>query len=127
MGKDIAMQIAAMSPSYLDRASVPAEVIAKEKDILIAQMREDPKMQGKPDAVLSKIVDGKLGKYYSEACLLEQPFVKDDSITVVRYVESVAKELGADIAVTEFERFAKGEGIEKRQDDFAAEVAGMVQ
>jgi len=125
MGKDIAMQIAAMSPSYLDAASVPAEVLAKEKDILLAQMREDPKMQGKPDAVLEKIVAGKIGKYYGENCLLDQTFVKDDALTVAKYVASVAKELGAEIAVTDFVRYAKGEGIEKKQDDFAAEVASM--
>ncbi|MDR1806221.1 MAG: translation elongation factor Ts [Clostridium sp.] len=127
LGKDIAMQIAAMSPSYLDSASVPAEVLAHEKEILVAQMKEDPKMKGKPDAVLGKIVDGKLGKYYSENCLLEQAYVKDDSQSVAQYVAGVAKSLGAEIAVTEFVRFAKGEGIEKRQDDFAAEVAGMVK
>jgi elongation factor Ts len=127
LGKDIAMQIAAMSPSYLDAASVPPEVLQHEKEIMLAQMREDPKMQGKPELVLGKIVDGKVGKYYSEACLLAQPFVKDDSLSVAQYVASVAKALGAEIAVTEFVRFAKGEGIEKRQDDFAAEVASMTK
>ncbi|MDR1410022.1 MAG: translation elongation factor Ts [Oscillospiraceae bacterium] len=127
LGKDIAMQVAAMNPSYLDAASVPAEVLAHEKEILIAQMKEDPKMQGKPDAVLGKIVDGKLGKYYSESCLLAQPYVKDDSQTVAQYIASVAKVLSAEVSVTEFVRFAKGEGIEKRQDDFAAEVANMTK
>ncbi|MCL2023674.1 MAG: translation elongation factor Ts [Oscillospiraceae bacterium] len=127
MGKDVAMQIAAMSPSYLDAASVPADVLAKEKEILVAQMKEDPKMQNKPDAVLGKIVDGRIGKYYSENCLLEQSFVKDDSMSVAKYVASVAKSLGAEVGVAEFVRFAKGEGLEKRQDDFASEVAGMVK
>ncbi|MDR0884535.1 MAG: translation elongation factor Ts [Oscillospiraceae bacterium] len=125
LGKDIAMQIAAMSPSYLDAASVPADVLQHEKDILVAQMKEDPKMAGKPDAVLAKIVEGKVGKYYSEATLLAQPYVKDDSLTVEKYVASVAKELGAPIAIAAFVRYAKGEGIEKRQDDFAAEIAKM--
>ncbi len=127
MGKNIAMQIAAMNPSYLDEASVPAEVIAKEKDILIAQMKEDPKMAGKPDAVLGKIVEGKIGKYYKENCLVEQQFVIDGELTVGKYVEKVAKELGSDISIASFVRYEKGEGIEKRVDDFAAEVASMVK
>ena len=126
MGKDVAMQVAAMSPSYLDEASVPAEVIEKEKQILIAQMKEDPKMASKPDQVLVKIVEGKIGKYYKENCLLDQAFVKDGDMSVAKYVESVAKELGADIKVTSFVRFAKGEGIEKKQEDFAAEIASMM-
>jgi len=127
MGKNVAMQIAAMNPSYLDEASVPAEVIAKEKDILIAQMKEDPKMANKPDAVLGKIVEGKIAKYYKENCLVEQQFVMDGDITVAKYVENTAKQLGADISIASFVRFEKGEGIEKRVDDFAAEVASMVK
>ena len=127
MGKNIAMQIAAMSPSYLDQASVPTEVIEKEKEILIAQMKEDPKMANKPDAVLGKIVEGKIGKYYKENCLVEQAFVMDGDITVGKYVANTAKELGADIKLVDFVRMEKGEGIEKRVDDFAAEVASMVK
>ncbi|MCQ2478107.1 MAG: translation elongation factor Ts [Clostridia bacterium] len=127
MGKNVAMQIAAMSPSYLDEASVPAEVLDKEKEILIAQMKEDPKMANKPDAVLGKIVEGKIGKYYKENCLVEQQFVMDGEITVGKYVEKTAKELGKDIKILDFVRFEKGEGIEKRVDDFAAEVASMVK
>ena len=127
MGKDVAMQVAAMSPSYLDEASVPAEVLEKEKAILIAQMKEDPKMANKPDAVLGKIVEGKIGKYYKENCLVEQQFVMDGDITVGKYVENTAKALGTDIKIASFVRFEKGEGIEKRSDDFAAEVASMVK
>ena len=127
MGKSIAMQIAAMNPSYLDEASVPAEVIAKEKEILIAQMKEDPKIANKPDAVLGKIVEGKIGKYYKENCLVEQQYVIDGELTVGKYVESVAKALGTAIKVDSFVRFEKGEGIEKRVDDFASEVASMVK
>ena len=127
MGKNIAMQIAAMSPSFLDQASVPAEVIEKEKEILIAQMKEDPKMANKPDMVLGKIVEGKIGKYYKENCLVEQQFVMDGDITVGKYVENTAKALGADIKLVDFVRMEKGEGIEKRVDDFAAEVASMVK
>ena len=127
MGKNIAMQIAAMNPAYLDIASVPAEVIEKEKEILIAQMKEDPKMAGKPDMVLGKIVEGKIGKYYKENCLVEQQYVIDGDLTVGKYVEKTAKELGADIKIVSFTRYEKGEGIEKRVDDFASEVASMIK
>lgn len=127
MAKDVAMQIAAVNPQFLDAASVPAEVIAKEKDIRIAQMKEDPKMANKPEQILAKIVEGKMGKYYSEVCLLDQAFVKDDSLTVKKYIDSKAKELGAEIKVVSYVRFEKGEGIEKRQDDFANEVASMIK
>ena len=127
MGKNIAMQIAAMNPAYLDEASVPAEVIEKEKEILVAQMKEDPKMANKPDAVLGKIVEGKIGKYYKENCLVEQAFVMDGDVTVGKYIANTAKELGADIKLAAYVRFEKGEGIEKRVDDFAAEVAAMAK
>ena len=127
MGKNIAMQIAAMNPGYLDQASVPAEVIEKEKAILIAQMKEDPKMANKPDVVLGKIVEGKIGKFYKENCLIDQQYVIDNELTVGKYIEKTAKELGSDIKVASFVRFEKGEGIEKRVDDFAAEVASMIK
>ncbi|MBE6728314.1 MAG: elongation factor Ts [Ruminococcaceae bacterium] len=127
MGKNVAMQIAAMNPSYLDEASVPAEVIEKEKEILIAQMKEDPKMANKPEMVLAKIVEGKIGKYYKENCLVNQDFVINGDLTVGKYIEQTAKELGADIKIVDYVRFEKGEGIEKRVDDFAAEVASMVK
>ncbi len=127
MGKNVAMQIAAMNPGYLDEASVPASVIEKEKEILIAQMKEDPKMANKPDAVLSKIVEGKIGKFYKENCLVEQAFVMNGDINVGKYIADTAKELGADVKLTSFVRFEKGEGIEKRVDDFAAEVAAMAK
>ncbi len=126
-GKNIAMQIAAMNPSFLDRAAVTEEVLEKEKAILIAQMKEDPKMANKPDAVLGKIVEGKIGKFYKENCLVEQQFVMDGDVTVGKYLENVAKELGAEIKLANFVRFEKGEGIEKRVDDFAAEVAAMAK
>ncbi len=127
MGKNVAMQIAAMNPAFLDEASVPAEVIEKEKDIMIAQMKEDPKMAGKPEQVLANIVKGKMGKYYKENCLVEQQYVIDGDLTVGKYVANVAKELGGNISIASFVRFEKGEGIEKRQDDFASEVAGMIK
>ena len=127
MGKNIAMQIAAMNPSYLDEASVPAEVLAKEKDIMIAQMKEDPKMANKPEQVLAKIVEGKMGKYFKENCLVEQQYVIDGDLTVAKYIANTAKELGGKIEIVEYVRYEKGEGIQKREDDFAAEVAGMVK
>ena len=126
-GKDIAMQIAALNTPYLNEAEVPAEVIEHEKNIMIEQMKNDPKMANKPQQVLEKIVSGKLGKYYKENCLVDQEFVKDNSLTVGKYTEATAKKLGGSIAIKKFIRFEKGEGIEKRQDDFAAEVASMVK
>ena len=127
MGKNVAMQIAAMNPAYLDEASVPAEVIEKEKEIMIAQMKEDPKMANKPEQVLAKIVDGKIGKYYKENCLVDQQYVIDGEMTVGKYVESVAKELDGSIKIVSFVRYEKGEGIQKKEDDFAAEVASMIK
>ncbi len=127
MGKDVCMQIAAVNPGYLDTASVPTEALEHEKAILVAQMKEDPKMASKPDAVLEKIVAGKMGKFYKENCLVEQEFVKDSNMTVAEYIASVAKKLGGDIKVVEFVRYEKGEGIQKREDDFASEVASMIK
>lgn len=126
MGKDVAMQVAAMSPQYLDPASVPADVLEHEKGIMLAQMREDPKMANKPDAVLEKIVSGKVAKFYKEVCLLDQQYVKDGDMDVKGYIAKVAKELGADIKATGFIRYAKGEGIQKREENFADEIAKMV-
>ena len=127
MGKDVAMQVAAMNPQYVDAASVPAEVVEKEKGFLVSQMKEDPKMANKPEAVLSKIVDGKIAKFYTEVCLAQQAFVKDGDINVAKYIENTAKALGGTITLKNFTRFAKGEGIEKKADDFAAEIASMVK
>ena len=128
MGKDVAMQIAAMSPSYLDPAAVPADVLEHETEILKAQMKEDPKMANKPEQVLANIVKGKLGKYYKENCLLNQEFVKaENHEDVAAYVASVAKKIGGDIKVTGFTRYAKGEGIEKKEENCAAEIASMVK
>ena len=127
MGKDVAMQIAAVNPGYLDEASVPAEVLEKEKEILLAQISNDPKMAAKPDFVKQKMVEGKIGKFYKENCLLDQAFVKGVDLSGGQYLANCAKELGGDIKVVEFVRFEKGEGLEKREDDFAAEVASMMK
>ena len=126
-GKDVAMQVAAMNAPYLNRDVVPAEVLESEKNIMLAQMAEDPKMANKPDAVKSKIVDGKISKYYTENCLVDQAFVKDGDMTVQQYVDSVAKNLGGSIKVASFIRYERGEGIQKREDNFADEVASMIK
>ena len=125
--KNVALQTAAMEVKYLDKESVPASVLAEEEAILIKQMKEDPKMANKPDNILQNIVKGRLGKFYENNCLLEQAYVKDDSMSVAKYVASVAKELGGNIKVTGYVRFDKGEGLQKREEDFAAEIAKMVQ
>ena len=127
IGKDVAMQSAALNAPYLCREQVPAEVLEKEKEIMLAQMAEDPKMASKPEQVRVKIVEGKVGKYYSENCLLEQAFVKDDKVSVGKYVESVAKKLGGKIDVVEYVRFERGEGVEKKEENFADEVAKMIK
>lgn len=126
-GKDIAMQIAAANPTYLNEASVPASVIDKEKEILLAQIANDPKTASKPEQVKVKMVEGRIGKYYKENCLLDQQFVKDPDLTISKYVANTAKELGGDIEIVKFVRFEKGEGLEKREENFAEEIAKMVK
>lgn len=127
VGKDCALQVAAMNPAYLDKEAVPESALEEEKKIMLAQMAEDPKMANKPEQVKAKIVEGKIGKYYSENCLLEQAFVKDDKVSVGKHVEAVAKELGGSIKVVDYVRFERGEGIEKKEDNFAEEVASMIK
>ena len=127
LGKDIAMQIAALNPTYMDKSDVSEEFIAKEKEIRLAQAKEDPKNAKKPDAIIEKIVMGGIGKYFKEICLLQQPFVKDDKVSVEDHIAAVAKQIGASIKLVGYTRFEKGEGIEKRQDDLAEEVAKLVK
>lgn len=129
VGKDVAMQSAALNPSYVRPEEVPAEVIAKEKEIMLAQMAEDPKMANKPEQVRVKILDGKVGKYYKENCLLEQTFVKDDTgkLSVQQYVDAEAKRLGGKISVVDVVRYECGEGVEKKEENFADEIAKMVK
>ncbi len=127
IGKDVAMQSAALNAPYLCREDVPAEVLEKEKEIILAQMAEDPKMSNKPEQVKVKIAEGKVGKYYSENCLLEQSFVKDDKLSVQGYVEAEAKKLGGSIKVVSVVRYERGEGIEKKEDNLADEVAKMIK
>lgn len=127
VGKNCALQVAAMNPAYLDRSTVPAEVLENEKTIVLAQMAEDPKMASKPEQVKAKIAEGKISKYYTENCLVDQAFVRSDIFdgTVGKYVEDAAKKLGGKITVAEFVRFERGEGVEKKADNFAEEVASM--
>ena len=127
LGKDIAMQIAAMRPSFLDKSEVDNSTLDKEREILTAQAKQDPKNAGKPDNIIEKMVMGRIGKYYEENCLLQQAFVKENKISVEKHVAEVAKQLGGKIVVKSFTRFEKGEGIEKKQDNFAEEVASMVK
>lgn len=122
-GKDIAMQVAAVNPLFLDEASVPAETLEHEKKILTEQVVNS----GKPANIAEKIVNGKMGKYFKENCLVDQLFVKDSDYTVAKYTEKVAKDLGTDIKITGFVRFEKGEGLEKREENFADEVNGMIK
>ncbi len=121
--KNVAMQVAAANPIYLDEASVPADVLDHEKKILTEQVMND----GKPANIAEKIVLGRIGKYYKEVCLYNQEYVKDGDLTIAKYTEQTGKELGGDIKITGFVRFEKGEGLEKRSDNFADEVASMVK
>ena len=125
IGKDVAMQIAALNPRFWDKSLVTEDVLEEEKKILVAQMDNDPKMASKPQQVKEKIAAGKLNKFYEENCLLQQDFVKDNSMTVEQYIASAAKALGGSIKFVDAIRFEKGEGIEKKVDDFAAEVAAQ--
>ena len=127
LGKDVAMQICAMNPAFLDKTDVSQETLDKEKEIQLAQMDNDPKMASKPQQVKEKIVLGKLGKYYEENCLMQMEFVKEKGVSVEQHVAAVAKELGGKITVKAFTRFATGEGIEKVVSDLAAEVAAALK
>ena len=126
-GKDVAMQIAALNAPYLNEASVPAEVIEHEKEVQLALIKNDPKNANKPEMVLEKMITGKMRKYFEENCLVNQAFVKDGNLTVGQYVEQQAGVAGGAMTLASFVRFEKGEGIEKREDDFASEVASMVK
>lgn len=121
-GKDVAMHVAAANPLYLNKAAVAADTLEKEKQILETQAVNE----GKPEAIAEKMVMGRINKFYETNCLLEQKFVKDPEITIAQYTANVAKQLGGNIEIVDFARFEKGEGLEKRQDDFAAEVASMM-
>ncbi len=126
--KNIALQIAAGSPpTYVDRTQVPESALEEEKKVLIAQIKNDEKNASKPDAIIEKMVTGKIGKFYERVCLVDQAYVKDDKMTVGKYVESVAKELGGSISVDSFYLYEKGEGLEKKEDNFGEEIAEMLK
>ena len=124
--KNIALQVGAYPTPYLDKASVPASVIAEEQKIVEEQIKNDPKNANKPANVIEKMAIGKLGKFYEQNCLLEMGYVKDDSMSVGKYVETTAKQFGGKISVVAFERYEKGEGIAKREDNLDEEVAKML-
>jgi elongation factor Ts len=127
IGKDVAMQIAALNPRFLDKSEVTQDVLDEEKKIMLVQMDNDPKMANKPEQVKAKIVEGKLNKFYSENCLLQQDFVKDGDMTVEKYMTSAAKALGGTVTLKGAVRFEKGEGLEKKQENFAEEIASLVK
>lgn len=124
--KDIAMHVAAAEPRYVSREEVPADVLEKEREIARAQAKNDPKMAGKPEQVIEKIVDGRINKYYEETVLNDQPFVKDPSKTVAELVTEKIAKTGERITVRRFTRYKMGEGLERRADDFGTEVASML-
>jgi elongation factor Ts len=124
--KDVAMHIAAADPRYARREDVPADVLDKEREITREQLKNDPKNANKPEDVLNKIIEGRLNKFYEENVLVDQPFVKDPSKTIGELVTEKVASIKENITIRRFTRYKMGEGIEKRQDDFAAEVASMV-
>ncbi len=123
--KNIALQVGAYPTPYLNRESVPASVLDEEKAILMAQIANDPANAKKPPQIIEKMVSGRINKFYDNNCLLDMSYVKDDEIKVGKYVENTAKELGGNITVTGFYRFEKGEGIQKREENFADEIAKL--
>ena len=123
--KNIALQIGAYPTPYLCREQVPASVIEEEKNILLAQIANDPANAKKPDAIKAKMVEGRISKFYDNNCLVDMGYVKDDELTVGQYIAATAKELGGEIKVVDYYRFEKGEGIQKREDNFAEEIAKL--
>ena len=127
LGKNLAMQIAALNPKFISTEDVPKDYVDKEREILTQQAKNDPKNASKPEAIIEKMIVGRLNKEMKEICLIEQPYVKDGDMTVKQYIESVAKIVGAPIKITRYIRFETGEGIEKKEENFAEEVAKAAQ
>lgn len=127
--KDVALQITSLNAQYVSQSDIPADVLANEKEVQLGLVKTENAQSAKPkpENVLEKIVEGRMRKYFEEACLLDQEYFKDGSMTVGKYVESEAKAAGASIKIDSFVRYERGEGIEKKQDDFAAEVAQMAK
>lgn len=128
-GKNVALQVTALNAQYVAQANIPADVLANEKDVQFNLVKKEnaESAKPKPENVLEKIVEGRLRKFFEEVCLLDQKYFKDDTMSIAKYLESVAKASGASIAVDSFVRYERGEGIEKKEDDFAAEVAAMAK
>lgn len=125
--KDIAMHICASEPQFVSKEEIPAEVIEKEKEIARGQAMADPKNANKPEQIIEKMVQGRVDKFFTEAVLLEQPFVKDQTVTIAELVTQLTAKTGEKCSVRRFARFKMGEGLEKRADDFASEVAAMTK
>jgi len=123
--KDLAMHICASEPLYVNKEQIPADVIEKEREIARGQAMADPKNANKPANILDKMIDGRMEKFFTEVALLEQPFVKDQTLTVADLVKQVTAKTGEKISVRRFTRYKMGEGLEKRGDDFAQEVANL--
>ena len=121
--REVALQIAAMAPQYVKKDEVPAEAIEKEKSVLVAKAKEDPKNANKPDQVLAKITEGQVSKWLKDICLLDQAFVKNPDKTIDQLQQELIAKIGENIKIRRFVRFELGEGLEKKKDDFAAEVA----
>lgn len=125
--KNIALQVAAMPVLYLNKESVPAADLEAEKQIQLTMMKNDPKNANKPESILEKMIMGKMNKFYEKNCLTEQSYVKDDNLSVAQYVAATAKELGGNISIKGFSIYERGEGLEKKEDNFAEEIANLVK
>ena len=123
--KNLALQIASMNPLYVAKENVPQSVIDEENEIITNLVRNDPDNAKKPEKVLEKMIEGKVNKYYKDNCLLEQDYVKEDKMTVGDYIRAYAKQTGADVSVDKFYRFEKGEGLQKREENYAEEIAKL--
>jgi elongation factor Ts len=124
--KDVAMHIAAAEPRFVTREDVPADALAKEREIARAQAKNDPKNANKPDQVIDKIVEGRLNKYYEETVLLDQPFVKDPAKTISELITEKVAKTGERISIRRFTRYKMGEGLDRREEDFGGEVASLL-
>ena len=125
--KDVAMHICASEPRFISKDEVPADQVEKEKEIAHGQAMSDPKNASKPANIIEKMVEGRLAKFFAETVLLEQPFVKDQALTVGELAAKVSAETGEKVSIRRFTRYKMGEGLEKRSEDFAAEVAAAIQ
>ena len=125
--KNIALQVAAMPVLYLNKESVPAADLEAEKQIQLTMMKNDPKNANKPESIIEKMIMGKMNKFYEKNCLTEQSYVKDDNLSVAQYVAATAKELGGNISIKGFSIYERGEGLEKKEDNFAEEIANLVK